>query len=107
MKQYEVKITNKALADMEAIYDYIADHFQAPDTAMKQYGRIAEGIQSLEVFPERCRRFESKPERDMGLRQLLVDNYSVIYVIEEDAVIVLRILYSASDIIARLRNDMI
>lgn len=36
MKQYDVKITNRALADMEAIYDYIADRLLAPDTAMRQ-----------------------------------------------------------------------
>ncbi len=41
MKQYRVKITGKALADMEEIYDYIASNLQSPDTAMKQYDRIA------------------------------------------------------------------
>lgn len=104
MKRYEVKITNKALADMEAIYNYIANQFQAPDTAVKQYDRIAEGIQSLDFFPERCKLFDSQPEHDMGLRQLLVDKYSAIYVVKEDTVTVLRVLYSASDIISRLRN---
>ena len=34
MKQYNVKITSKALADMEAIYDYIADELLNPDAAM-------------------------------------------------------------------------
>ena len=37
MKKYRVKITGKALVDMEAIYDYIASTLQSPDTAMKQY----------------------------------------------------------------------
>lgn len=105
MKEYDVKITRRALADMDMIYDYIARSLQAPDTAAKQYDRIADGIMSLNIFPERCKLFESQPERDMGLRQLLVDNYSVIYVVEDDAVTVLRVLYSASDISARLREN--
>lgn len=104
MKQYEVKITNKALADMDAIYEYIADRLQAPDTAMKQYDRIAEAILSLNTLPMRCKLFDSQPEHDMGMRQLLVDNYSAIYVVEDGTVTVLRVLYSASDIISRLRN---
>lgn len=41
----------------------------------------------------------------MGLRQLLVDRYAILYVTDEDSVTVLRVLYGASDIIARLRND--
>ena len=36
MKQYSVKITAKALDDMESIYNYIAHELQVPDTAMGQ-----------------------------------------------------------------------
>ena len=104
MKQYKIQITDKALADMEAIYEYIATVLRVPETAMKQYNRIAEGIESLNVFPERCKLFDSPIERESGMRQLRIDNYSVIYVMEEDTVTVLRVLYSASDLLARLQN---
>ena len=62
MKQYLVKITEIVLADMEAIYDYIASILQSPDTAMKEYDRIAAAIESLDTFPERCKLFDSEPE---------------------------------------------
>lgn len=104
MKQYQVEITNRALSDMEAIYNHIAIVFHAPDTAIKQYNRIAERIESLEILPERCRLLESQPEREQGIRQLLVDNYSAFYVVGDSKVTVLRVLYSASDIAARLRE---
>ena len=77
MKQYDVKISHVALRDMEQIYSYIADCLMEPDTAMGQYNRIAEAIQSLNILPERCALVESEPERTQGLRQMLVDNYSV------------------------------
>ncbi len=48
---------------------------------------------------------ESEPERIMGLRQLVIDNYSVFYVIEGMDVIVTRVLYSAMDISRRLLED--
>ena len=102
MKQYAVQITDRALADMEEIYTYIAEQLQAPENAMGQYNRIAEAIQKLNVFPERVRIMESEPENKMGLRQLPVNNFSVFYVIKEDRVIVTKVLYSASDISRRL-----
>lgn len=102
MKQYTVQVTDRALADMEEIYTYIAEQLQAPENAMGQYNRIAEVIQKLNVFPERVRIMESEPENTMGLRQFPVDNFSVFYVIKEERVIITRVLYSASDISRRL-----
>ncbi len=102
MKQYTVQITDKALADMEEIYIYIAEQLLAPENAIGQYNRIAETIQNLNVFPERVRIMESEPEHTMGLRQLPIDNFSVFYVIEDNKVVVTRVLYSASDISRRL-----
>jgi plasmid stabilization system protein ParE len=102
MQQYSVQITDKALEDMEEIYIYIAEQLQAPENAMGQYNRIAEAIQKLTVFPERVRIMESEPEHTIGLRQLSIDNFSIFYVIEDDMVIVTRVLYSASDISKRL-----
>ena len=105
MKQYVVRITDRALADMEEICNYIAIQLQAPENAMGQYNRIAEATAELYVFPERVKLMESEPERIMGLRQLVIDNYSVFYVIEGMDVIVTRVLYSAMDISRRLLED--
>lgn len=102
MKQYAVRITDSALADMEEIYNYIAIQLQAPENAMGQYNRIAEAIEGLHVFPERVKIMESEPERIVGLRQLVVDNYSAFYVITDMEVIVTRVLYSAMDISRKL-----
>lgn len=75
---------------------------QSPDSAIEQYNRISEAIEKLCVFPERVRIMESEPEREIGLRQFPIDNFSVFYVIQEDRVIVTSVLYSASDISRRL-----
>ena len=104
MKQYKVQITDKALADMEKIYNYIAIQLQAPENAIGQYNRIAKAIEELNIFPQKVRLMESEKERTMGLRQLVVDNYSVFYVIENERVIVMRVLYSVSDIGIRLKG---
>ena len=98
MKQYTVEITDEALADMEHIYNHIAYVLLAPENAMGQYNRIADEIIKLDVFPERFRIMDSEPEHSKGIHRMLVDNYSVFYVIKDDRVIVTDVLYSASDI---------
>ncbi|MCD7856296.1 MAG: hypothetical protein LUG55_00530 [Clostridiales bacterium] len=59
-------------------------------------------IESQEILPERWSPLASRPEREQGIRQLLVDNYSAFYVVGDSKVTILRMLYSASDIAARL-----
>lgn len=105
MKKYRVQITDKALFDMEQIYSYIAEQLQAPEAAMGQYNRIADAIESLDIFPERVKLMETDEERTLGLRQMPVDSYSVFFHIREERVIVTSVLYSASDIAKRLRDS--
>lgn len=96
-----VRITDEALED---IYRYIAENLQSPENAARQYNRIADSILELEAFPERCRLVDFEPERTSGLRRLLVDNYTVFYLIRENQIIVTNVLYSASDIEQRLKE---
>ena len=105
MKHYEVFITDKANDEMESIYTYIAETLQNHIAAANQYNRIADAILTLEEMPERIKVMDSEPERSKGIRALFVDNYTVFFVIKADMVYVLRVLYSASDINARLSEE--
>ncbi len=102
--RYTVQITDEALEDMQQLYNYITHVLLAPENAIGQYNRIADEILKLDVFPERFRIMDSEPEHSRGIRRMLVDNYSVFYVIKDDRVIVTDVLYSASDIEKRLKN---
>ncbi|MCR6544049.1 type II toxin-antitoxin system RelE/ParE family toxin [Dehalobacterium formicoaceticum] len=104
MKQYKIQITDKALSDMEEIYNYIAGQLQAPEAAMGQYNRIANAIETLDMFPERVELMETGEERALGLRQTPVDNFSVFFHIREERVIITNVLCSAGDIAKRLRD---
>lgn len=104
MKQYTVEISKEALQDMEDIYDYIALNLLSPENAMMQYDRIAEAILSLNIFPERFRILDFDSEKTKMIRRMIVDNYSIFYVIKGTRVIVISILYSASNIDARLQD---
>lgn len=104
MMQYIVEITDEALADMERLYNHIAFVLLVPENAVGQYNRIADEILKLDVFPERFRIMDSEPEHSKGIRRMVVDNYSVFYVVKEDRVIVTDVLYSASDIEKRMKG---
>lgn len=102
MKEYKVEITEEALADMEQLYNYIAYVLLSPENAMGQYDRIADAIGKLHTMPERFRIMDLEPEHSRGLRRMMVDNYSIFYVVKEDRVVVTNVLYTPSDIERRL-----
>ena len=89
---------------MQQLYDYIATELFAPDAAMDQYNRIAEAIMSLAQLPERIKLMDAEPERSRQMRRMNVDNYSVFFFIHDDTVIIIDVLYGATDISARLRQ---
>ena len=102
--KYHVYITEQAFEDMSSIYRYIFDTLQAPIAAKKQYNRITIAINSLNYFPERIKQIDSCDDRMHQLRQMYVDNYSIISKVEDRRVIVLTVLYSASDIRKKLET---
>ena len=104
MYKYEVKITDEALADMEKIYNYIANELLAPENAMGQYNRIADAILTLDAIPERFSLFELEPEHSWGMRRMGVDNYLVCYMVDLGVVTVTDVLYGASNVHMRLKE---
>ena len=78
-----------------------AQYIQRLDNIKQQIG---DEILTLDTFPQRYRIMDSEPEKQMELRRMIVDNYSVFYTIRADKVIVTDVLYTASDIEVRLRG---
>jgi plasmid stabilization system protein ParE len=105
MRRYKILISGKAQEDMEAVYEYIAMKLLAPAAAVNQYNRIANAILTLEEMPERIKIMDSEPEHSQRLRRLIVDHYSVFFVIRSDTVYIVRVLYGSSDIGKRLSDN--
>lgn len=102
MTEYEIIISEQAAKDMNDIYEYIASVIGMPQTAMEQFNRIADAIETLNLMQERIKIMEDAKRPDQQLRQLLVDNYSVIFTIKEQTVNIVRVLYSPSNIAYKL-----
>ncbi|MBE6084389.1 MAG: type II toxin-antitoxin system RelE/ParE family toxin [Selenomonas ruminantium] len=102
MIEYQVIISEQAAKDISDIYDYIYSVIGMPQIAMNQFNRIADAIDTLRLFPERIKIMTDAKRPEKEFRQLLVDNYSVIFTIHEKTVNISRVAYSPSNIANKL-----
>ena len=97
MTKYRVVVTSKANDDIESIFNYIAYDLGAYQAASKLYDRITDAILSLSYFPYRIKAMNDTFVFG-NVRKLSVDNYSILFVIKRDTVIVINVLYSSANI---------
>ena len=104
--KYEVVTTAQAVADLRAIFEYIAYELLAGENAIKQLNRLEEAILSLGEMPERYQLYDKEPWRGRNLRIMPVDNYLVFYIPQnkEKVVTVIRVMYGRRDIDAQLKQ---
>lgn len=104
--KYEVFTTAQAVADLRAIFEYIAYELMSGQNALNQLDRLGKAIESLEEMPKRHQLYEKEPWKSCNLRFMPVDNYLVFYVAEaeEKKVTVIRIMYGRMDIETQLKE---
>ncbi len=105
MKEYGVRITETAMHDLQGIFEYIAYELLSPVTARKQVEKIEKAIRSLTAFPERFPLMSAIAEEYRGLRGMQVDNYLVVYVVENDEVTIYKTVFGGSDIPTMLMDN--
>ncbi len=107
--KYEVVTTAQAVADLRAIFEYIAYELLAGENAIKQLDRLEEAILSLDEMPERYHLYDKEPWRERNLRIMPVNNYLVFYIPQDDdkTVTVIRVMYGRRDIDAQLKQTKV
>lgn len=95
---YNVFITGQAENDLKELYSYISENLFAPDSATDVCNKIRKAIQSLDTFPLRYSVIQTEPEKTLGIRKMVVGNYLICYLVVNQSVIIISILYAASDI---------
>ena len=79
MDKYEVMLYPKAFRDIDDIYAYIAFEKLSPENAKGQTDRIWDAIRMLEQMPEAHQDRLVGRYAGKGYKQLIIDNYLVIY----------------------------
>ena len=95
MKSNKIKMLSTAKVDLVDMIDYLSQFYAS--TAIKQYDRIIDKINTLKEFPFMC---EEYPIDVMGFRyrKMVVDKYLVFYVVLEDTIEIHRIINSKIDL---------
>ena len=83
MDKYKVRINPRAVRELDSIYEYIAAEKLAPENAKGQISRIKAAILKLDIFPQSHQERSEGRYAGKGYRQLIVDNYIVIFRIDE------------------------
>ena len=83
MDKYKIKVNPRAIRELEQIYEYIANEKLARENAKGQVGRIKKAVLSLDTFPQSHQERNEGRYAGKGYRQLLIDNYIVIFRIDE------------------------
>lgn len=95
VNNYTIKMTPKAADDLDKIYRYILEELFATSSATNILERMEKEIIRLREFPFSCNYVADEYLRNKGYRKLIVDNYIVFYIINEEQkqVIIMRALY--------------
>jgi plasmid stabilization system protein ParE len=92
---YRVRTTQRAEADAEAMYLWIAEHEAQPLNALRWLDGLQDAIASLREYPLRCPRAPETAHFDAEVRQLLFHSHRVLIVVEGEDVIVLHIRHAS------------
>lgn len=104
MHNYKIEITDLAEKDLEETADYIAFYLKNPSAAINTVRGIRRQINTLRNFPERNELDDDPILAGLGVRMDYYKNYKIYYVVENDVVIVVRILHMLVDSRAWLYN---
>ena len=88
LDKYKIKINPRAIRELDAIYEYIASEKLSPENAKGQTERIKTSILKLDTFPQSHQTRNEGRYAGKGYRQLLIDNYIVIFRIDESEKVV-------------------
>lgn len=95
MKRYRIDIKPTAEKDLERRFTQIEKH--SPESAVNWYLGLIDAIKKLDVLPQRCPIAPENRDIQRGIRHLVVGDYRVLYVIDEDVVSVLHIRHGRHD----------
>ena len=93
----KLSYTPQARADLREIQGYIADHLQNPTAAKHITTMVLKSAGHLTDFPRLGFSVSEKTGRETDARCLFSGNYGIFYIVDEESILVLRILDARTD----------
>ena len=98
MVKYTIRMLQRAVDDIDNIYNHIADDFKEVGTAEKMADTLEEAILSLGEMPYRGSIRRTGAFANRGYRQVFVKNFTIVYRIDEtrNMVVIVTVRYAPS-----------
>ena len=97
--EYEVKITQYALRQMQEIVRYISATLQSPENAVRWLNVMQKELASLSTMPARIPLTEEEPWHSQGVHKMVVKNFLAYFWIDKSkmCVWITAVLYGGQD----------
>ena len=86
--EYRVKLTDQFLDEFGEICDYISNNLKNINASNRLREKVIYDVLLLENFPRRCTEIEKTDRTEKKYRRMIVNNYVILYTIEETEKIV-------------------
>ena len=86
--EYRVKLTDQFLDEFEEICDYISNKLKNIDASNRLREKVIYNVLLLENSPRMCTEIEKTDRTERQYRRLVVNNYVILYTIDEEEKIV-------------------
>jgi len=103
----KVRLSPDAETDLQQIKSYITDELDSPAAANRVLAGITKRIGQLSQFPELGPSLEAVVDIQSEYRFLVCGNYLVFYLLEQNTVVVDRVLYGKRDYTRKLFNEQL
>ena len=102
----KVNLSPVAERDLEQIKEYISGELDNPAAANRVLAQITKRIRKLSQFPELGSSLETIVPFQTDYRFLVCGNYLAVYLVEQDMVLVDRVLYGKRDLVRALFDKL-
>lgn len=86
--EYKLKLTDEFLEEIDEICDYISINLKSPNIANKLRKKVVYNLLPLEKSPKMFAEIEKMSKTERRYRRIIVDNYIILYVIDEEEKII-------------------
>lgn len=97
--KYKISFTKDSIFEMDNIYDYITENLYNIQAAKNLMQKVENSIYTLKNMPRKYMIVKKVDELDLEYRRIVVDNFIIIYTINEyiKTVYIVHIYYSGSN----------
>ncbi len=102
MKEWKVKYSPKAYADLKGIYSFIIENYQSTKSAENVINKLRQSIKDLSFMADAYHHYQDEPYYSKGVRYYSEGKYCIFYEYDDETVTVLRIINGKRDLTTAL-----